>query len=166
MSIFEISEVKSKKEFEKYLDDIISDKTEREKLYDKITLDDSIDLFRDYFEENNAERKTNKQDYTPTNVAELMATLAGSKAHNFYDGAAGTGTLIIAAWVKAGKPKDFFAYAWEYSDSVIPYLIHNLAFRNISAEIVNGDTLTQEVFARYELKQSEKYSEVIRCDID
>lgn len=166
MNVFELSGAKSHTQFFKFLEDLVSDKEGREKYYDEIKsagLDEDDDYFRAYFEEFNAEKKSNKQDYTPGELAGLMAELADPTAHTVYDGAAGSGTLVLAQWVSAGKPKDFQAIAWDFADNVIPYLIHNLASRNIKAGVTHGDTLTGEVFRRFILTPGANYSEVELC---
>lgn len=147
--------VNQHKEFENYLEKIILDKEKREKFYKgllKINNDVSIDLFKPYFEEYAAERKSFKQEYTPDSVAQILATLTRDNNKCGYAGCdytAGTGTLIIAKWWDDMMCETPFTYAPhrylyradELSDSAIIYLIHNLAIRGMNAIVVHGDSL-------------------------
>lgn len=154
-SYYQIGGVKQHKEFEAYLERILFDKQEREKFYReilKINNDVSIDTFKSYFEEYAAERKSNKQDYTPDSVAKILATITrGKNTGNYsaYDMTAGTGTLIIQKWWDDMINETPFTYvphrylykADELSDSAIVYLIHNLALRGMNALVIHGDVL-------------------------
>lgn len=166
--IYELSEQKSHTQFAKFLERLVNDKQERETYFDKLIaagIDLDIDIFRDYFEQMNAERKTNKQDYTPTAVANLMAKLIGTADEpTIFDGAAGSGTLIIAAWLEAGRSGDVFAI--EFADNVLPMLLLNLAIRDIAGTVIHGDTLSGEIFHSFKLASTGKYSEVIKLDTD
>lgn len=69
-------------EFEIKLRNYIENKEEREDFYNKLKLekvDDHKDLFLEYFEMYAAERKTNKQDYTPRGIADLLASFQKPK---------------------------------------------------------------------------------------
>ena len=160
--LFEIADVEQHSRFEKFLRTLLNNEKGREIFYDKYLErggDLRIDCFREYFEEYNAERKTHKQDYTPTTVADLLACLA-EPIGGCYDGAAGTGALIIAAWNRAVDKEEFRVTATEYADNSIPYLLHNLAIRNMQGVVNHGDTLTGETHKVYTLKKGEKYSRI------
>lgn len=148
-------------QFEQFLRDIIFDKKRREMFYagliDEGIYDTRVDIFKSYFEEYSAERKSNMQDFTPDKVAELLTKIIKHEQGNNagwagYDAAAGTGTLIIKKWnddVRSNtfakyRPSNYIYRCDEYADNVIPYLIHNLAFRGMNAIVVHGDTLTRE----------------------
>ena len=45
---------------------------------DEEYIDKTIDLFRDFFQEEQADRKSLKQDYTPDGISELVSRLAPS----------------------------------------------------------------------------------------
>lgn len=148
-------------QFEQFLRDIIFDKKRREMFYagliDEGIYDTRVDIFKSYFEEYSAERKSNMQDFTPDKVAELLTKIIKYEQGNNvgwagYDAAAGTGTLIIKKWnddVRSNtfanyRPSNYIYRCDEYADNVIPYLIHNLAFRGMNAIVVHCDTLTRE----------------------
>lgn len=63
--------------------------------------DVSYDWFNEYFQEIHADRKNQKQDFTPDSVGQLLVELIGSEQNtNIVDIAAGTGSLTIKKWVK------------------------------------------------------------------
>lgn len=163
IDFYKLTGTNSHYEFETKLRDYLESKEDREDFYRKLTIekvDDQKDLFLEYFEMYAAERKTNKQDYTPHEVADLLAYFSETEEANaIYDGAAGTGALLIAKWNKHKDSAEYFAT--EYADNVIPYLLHNLAFRNMKATINHGDTITQEIKKSYKLTPQEGgYSEI------
>ena len=114
--------------------------------------DKTIDLFRDFFQEEQADRKSLKQDYTPDGISELVSRLAPS-GNNLLDVCAGTGTLTIS--YLARHEADFIRCE-EFSSRVIPFLLLNLALRNQESEVVHKDVLTGEVFRIYEIKKGEE----------
>ena len=155
---YKIAGVKQHAEFEKFLQDILFKPEEREEFYQKLLQIDSdvyVDTFKQYFEEYSAERKTNKQDYTPDSVAYILAELTRNETNNggysAYDPTAGTGSLIIQKWKNdqlqetplSYAPHNYLYRADELADNVIPYLLHNLAIRGMNCMVVHGDTLNK-----------------------
>lgn len=120
---------------------------------DEEYVDKTIDLFRDFFQEEQADRKSLKQDYTPDGISELVSRLAPS-GNNLLDVCAGTGTLTISY---LARHKADFVRCEEFSSRVIPFLLLNLALRNQESEAVHKDVLTGEVFGIYEIKKGEEY---------
>jgi type I restriction enzyme M protein len=108
-----------------------------------------MDQFRDFFQEEGADRKKLKQDYTPDGVAELLARVSVS-GKSLADICAGTGSLTIQYFNY--HPDVEFVRCEEFSAKVIPFLLINLAIRKIDAEVIHGDSLTQERFAIYAIK--------------
>ena len=174
MDFYTIANVKSAKEFEKFIDEAVFNKEKRERFYDGLLecgADLSKDLFLDYFQQVNAERKTNKQDYTPTALADLMArALRQQETKSVYDAAAGSGCLLVAEWEKLkkeGKENGVTFYAKEIGDNVISYLIHNLAIRNTHSFVIHGDSITHNIFRVFELVPTQRYSDIFELtDID
>lgn len=111
--------------------------------------DRQLDQFRDFFQEEGADRKKLKQDYTPDGVAELLARVSAS-GKSLADICAGTGSLTIQ--YLNYHPDVEFVRCEEFSAKVIPFLLINLAIRKIDAEVIHGDSLTQERFAIYAIK--------------
>ncbi|HFI0151459.1 TPA: N-6 DNA methylase [Streptococcus suis] len=108
--------------------------------------DRQLDQFRDFFQEEGADRKKLKQDYTPDGVAELLARVSRS-GKSLADICAGTGSLTIQ--YLNYHPDVEFVRCEEFSARVIPFLLINLAIRKIDAEVIHGDSLTREHFNSY-----------------
>ncbi|KAA8832598.1 N-6 DNA methylase [Bifidobacterium tissieri] len=141
----------------------LSDPAERERLFAGFlgfAGDLSYDLFIDYFQEGHADRAKLKQDYTPRELAALVASIVGESA-SYGDICAGSGSLTIAAWNR--NPAAFF-YCEEYSAHVLPLLLFNLAIRNMDALVVHGDSLTRECFKAYRLEPGERFSSIREMD--
>ena len=113
---YKIAGVKQHAEFEKFLRDILFKPQEREEFYRNILdIDHDVytDTFRQYFEEYAAERKANKQDYTPDTVSYLLSKLTQGDAVDkgawtSYDPTAGTGSLLIQNWKNDQLQKKYF----------------------------------------------------------
>lgn len=113
----------------------------------------SYEWFNDYFEEEHADRKNNKQDFTPTCISKLMAEmLKNSDKGIICEPAAGTGSTIIQHWYKNIRsdyvwnynPMDTLYCCYELSDKTIPFLLFNLMIRGINAVVIHGNTLTKK----------------------
>jgi N-6 DNA methylase len=46
-------------------------------------------------------------------------------------------------------------------ENVIPYLLYNLAIRNMEATVMRADVLKNEVYESWEVKKGEKYGKCI-----
>ncbi|HFU4459646.1 TPA: N-6 DNA methylase [Streptococcus suis] len=112
--------------------------------------DRQLDQFRDFFQEEGADRKKLKQDYTPDGVAELLARVSRS-GKSLADICAGTGSLTIQ--YLNYHPDVEFVRCEEFSARVIPFLLINLAIRKIDAEVIHGDSLTREHFNSYAIRE-------------
>lgn len=162
---WEIAGVEQHSQFQSYLEGIIFDTTQRDEFYTSlISLDSNClddDLFRDYFEEYAAERKSNQQDFTPLEVSVLMNRLImNDNSYSFADYAAGTGSLLCQSWKLSNNKDELWFVAEELSDVTIPYLIHNLAIRNVNAFVIHGNTLSGEIKRVFKLTQTLIYSDV------
>ncbi|MDD6559451.1 MAG: N-6 DNA methylase [Lactimicrobium massiliense] len=103
-----------------------------------------------------ADREKKKQDFTPACLGKLMSKLAGS-ADTIVDMCAGSGALTIQRW--AENPGQKFEL-YEIDENVIPYMLYNLALRNIEADVWQGDVLTGDFTARYKIMKGEEYGKV------
>jgi hypothetical protein len=136
--------------------EIMFDRTKREQVFRRmlaIDSDVSVDWFHAYFEEEQADRKKNKQDFTPDSISDLVSRLTeseGAKDYTVYDPTAGTGGLLIRKWwgeyskpesLWAYRPQDYIFFAEELSDRALPFLLFNLTLRGLNAVVVHGDTL-------------------------
>ena len=117
----------------------------------------SQDWLQKVFQYYLADRKEKKQDYTPKCLAELLAAFADGD--DCVDLCAGSGALTIQAWVLNPNRK-FVLY--EADDAVVPFLLFNLAVRNIGATVYVGDALMGEVRETYAVKKGDRYGVVAR----
>ncbi len=129
----------------------------RELLYESSNV--SEDCFRTYFEDEHADRKVKKQDFTPPSISKLMAKLIGDTRDKgtFYDACAGTGGLTIAQWDYNRMQHSPFDYrpSWylytceELSDRAIPFLLFNLALRGMNALVVQCCVLSRKAYGAF-----------------
>lgn len=120
----------------------------------------SFDWFTDYFQEEHSDRKKNKQDFTPDGVVELVNCLLGTSHFNA-DICAGTGGLTIKRWTT--NPTAHF-YCEEYSDRAMPFLLFNLAIRNVDAVVFHGDSLTRKAKAFYRIEPGQQFADIQTID--
>ena len=137
---------------------VLYDREKREQLMRDVLAavdyDVDDDFFRDYFQEEHADRKTKKQDFTPTSISRLTRALVGDTGGSFYEGCAGTGSMTIAAWDADRKQHSPFDYrpSWyfyvceELSERAIPFLVFNLAIRGMNAVVTHCDVLRREAY--------------------
>lgn len=130
---------------------ILWDRKERERVFREFLRCDpdlSRDQFHEYFEDEQADRKKHKQDYTPDTVSRFLSNLAGVGTSSF-DPTAGTGGLLIVHWwrdcIKVPpwqyQPSQHVYYATELSDRAFPFLLFNLLIRGMNAVAIHGDVL-------------------------
>lgn len=138
-------------------------KDERQKLF-KVFLaketDLTFDWFTDYFQEEHSDRKKNKQDFTPDGVVTLVNRLLGSTQFNA-DICAGTGGLTIKRW---SENKEAHIYCEEYSDRAMPFLLFNLAIRNMDAVVFHGDSLTRKAKGYYRIEPGKQFADIQKID--
>lgn len=158
---FEIKEISELGE--KLLDVCINNKNEIFQWYlDLIDGDLETDYLQKIFQYYEADRKDKKQDYTPKSLAKLVSEL--SKAENetvCLDMCCGSGALTIQKWV---TNKNLKFVCMELDSKVLPFLMFNLIVRNIEAEIIHENVLSDEVFQIYKLTQDDKFSMIEKVD--
>ena len=162
--------------------ELLLKKEKREKLFRnflKIDTNLEYDWFHEYFETEQAERKSKKQDFTPGTVAKLANSIASEPGQtDYYEMAAGTGGMMIARWaynVKedpafTGKikstmaddiltssiftysPRTYWYHLEELSDRAIPFLLFNAAIRGINAVIIQCDSLSRKAKRAFYVK--------------
>lgn len=139
---------------------ILYDKEEREKLFMKLlevhNYDLGFDWFHEYFEDEHADRKNKKQDFTPKSVANLLSKLVMSGGDiangNYYEVAVGTGGIMIKHWDNFRrtfspfdyKPQYHFAFVEELSDRTVPFLLLNMMIRGMNGIVIHGDSLSRK----------------------
>lgn len=139
--------------------EIISDRDSAKETFLKFLSEFDYDLgyewFNKYFEDEHADRKHKKQDFTPTSISKLMSEIQGREPQHgvIYEPSAGTGSTIISHWNKESrkhrfpwnyKPENYLYLCEELSDRTIPFLLFNILIRGINAVVIHGDTLTRE----------------------
>jgi len=104
-----------------------------------------------------ADRKEKKQDYTPKSVAQLMGALIGD-ADKVVDMCAGSGALIIQKWT---QNPNIEVTALEIDENVIPFLLFNMALRNINCRIIQCDALTgEDVINTWQVTKGERFGRI------
>lgn len=131
------------------------------KIVDASGLDFGTDIFSSIFEEEHAERKKSKQDFTPDGVCRLLSSLLGS-TNTLFEPCTGTGSLVLALW---RDNRDIECECWELSTRTIPFLLLNLMIHNIKARVYHGDSLKFEAFAKYEIERGLKYGQFKECEL-
>lgn len=113
----------------------------------------SVDFLQPVYQYYLSDRKEKKQDYTPKCLAALVGRLVG-KADVITDMCAGSGALTIQRWNKNHNQK-FILY--EIDENVIPFLLFNMALRNIECTVYHADVLQQQVFQIFTISKGEKF---------
>lgn len=113
----------------------------------------SVDWLQMIFQYYKADRKEKRQDYTPKTLADFIGRLAG-KSETIIDMCAGSGALTIQKW---NNNHDLKFVLYEFDDNVIPFLLFNMAIRNISCVVYHSDVLQQEVFHTYKIEKGRQY---------
>ncbi len=118
--------------------------------------DMSRDWFQKLFEEEFANRKELKQDFTPPQVCSLVAKIVGNGAST-HEPTAGSGGLLVSKWWNEMqcvlpwdyKPSLHMVNCWELSDRSLPFLLLNLSIRGMMGYVTHGDVLTLNIKHRY-----------------
>lgn len=129
-----------------------SDVTVYEKFCDMVK-DLGVDWLQMIYQYYCADRKEKMQDYTPKSLALFMGKLAG-EADKITDLCAGSGALTIQRW-NMGHEQRFDLY--EFDENVIPFLLFNMAVRNIECTVYHSDVLQQEVYHTYKITKGEHF---------
>jgi type I restriction enzyme M protein len=117
----------------------------------------TFDWFHAYFEDEHADRRTRKQDFTPNCISDLVARLL-PKDGTVYDPASGTGGMIIRSWNR--NPNNIFI-CHELSNRALPFLLFNLSIRNMGALVIHGNSLTGETRDVISIVKGSTYSDII-----
>lgn len=124
---------------------------------DMVNGDLATDNLQKIFQYHYAERKEKCQDYTPKSIAKLCATATETGGSTVYDLCAGSGALTIQKWVQ-NPDKTFICE--ELDERVIPFLLFNMAVRNMRGYVINRDALTLELTKVYRLIQGKMFSTI------
>ena len=139
----------------------------------KVSTDLSFDWFHEYFEDEQAERKSKKQDFTPDSIAVLLNKLISKTNGYYYEPAVGTGGILITRWWQdcltdpvhlqderfsellswiTYDPRSYWYQVEELSDRAIPFLIFNMAIRGMNGVAVQCDSLSRKAKQAYFIK--------------
>lgn len=121
------------------------------------------DWFHEYFQDEHADRRMKKQDFTPNSIGKLLSKLLDPGIGSILDVAAGTGGLTIQRWDLDRKatspmnyqPSNYFYQCEELSDRSIPFLLFNLMIRGMNATVVHGDSIGREIKQIYFVQNEE-----------
>ena len=120
-----------------------------------------VDWLQKIYQYNLADRKEKKQDFTPPSLARFMGMLAGQSSH-VVDMCAGSGALIIQKW-KEDPGVSFTAV--EADEGVIPFLLFNLALRNIRCIVYQADALAGEDYVgAWAVEKGEEFGHITRIE--
>lgn len=151
----ELLEIENIEDMSKKLFEVVM--TNNTGIYEKfsqiISGDQSIDWMQKIFQYYQADRKEKMQDYTPQSLAKFVGKLAGT-SDTVTDMCAGSGALTIQKWNLEHNTK-FILY--EFDEKVIPFLLFNMAIRNIECIVYHSDVLQQEIFNTYKISRGTRY---------
>lgn len=151
----------------KMMELLLGDSTNRRMIFhvflEQFEYDLSYEWFYNYFQDEHADRKNNKQDFTPVCVSNLISEMLSCKPRDdsytiIEEPAAGTGSTIIAHWHKSFRlcrfpwdyrPDDYLYRLTELSSKTVPFLLFNVMIRGMNAIVIHGNSLTKEIEAAY-----------------
>ena len=120
--------------------------------------DMSYDWFQAIYEKEMAQRKKNKQDFTPREVTTIVSRIALSGTNgSIHEPTAGTGSIVISAWWEKCRrrlpweyfPSENMVTCWELSDRAIPLLLLNMSIRGMMGYVYHGDVLEGKIYQKY-----------------
>jgi len=136
---------------------VSEDETDKmQAFYEMVDGDLSRDWLQMIYQYYCADRKDKKQDYTPKCLAQFLSRLIGESAETI-DMCAGSGALTIQRWVE--NPDTVFIL-YEIDENVIPYLLFNMAIRNISATVHQSDILQDETVKSWSIRKGDRFGKV------
>lgn len=133
-----------------------NDKNKMQCFFDMVDGDLSKDWLQMIYQYYCADRKDKKQDYTPKCLARFLSRLIGESAETI-DMCAGSGALTIQRWIE--NPETLFTL-YEIDENVIPYLLFNMAIRNINATVYQSDILQNEIIKSWVVRKGDHFGKV------
>lgn len=142
---------------EELLKAVLGNDCEKYSQFSDMVGDLNVDWLQKIFQYYEADREEKKQDYTPHSLCKLCSELTETGGNVVYDICAGSGALTIQKWVR--NPDKIFICE-ELDTNVIPYLLFNMALRNMNGYVINRNVLTLELYKCYKLSSGENFSTV------
>lgn len=133
-----------------------NDNSKMQEFYNLVDGDLSKDWLQMIYQYYCADRSEKKQDYTPKCLAQFLSRLIGESTETI-DMCAGSGALTIQRWV---ENPDMVFILHEIDENVIPYLLFNMAIRNINATVNQSDILQNEIARSWVVRKGEKFGKV------
>lgn len=139
--------------------------------------DFSYDWFQPLYEEEMAQRKKSKQDFTPPELGVLCSRLTGQRG-TVHEPTAGNGSMVIADWHERCRkllpwehfPSHHMVTCWELSARALPLLLLNLSIRGIMGYVYHGDVLEGTIKQKYILLNRRDdtlaFSDVIKAKLN
>ena len=155
--LFEIDNINMLKD--KLKDIVLNNKINYYKRFKELVKDLSVDWLQKIFQYYEADRKEKMQDYTPKSLAKFVAKLSENNSDEVLDMCCGSGALTIQKWNEHKKIKFICE---EFDDNVIPFLLFNLAIRNIDAKVIQKDVLENSVSNKYKVIPSQEFGVVVK----
>ena len=155
--LFEIDNINMLKD--KLKDIVLNNKINYYKRFKELVKDLSVDWLQKIFQYYEADRKEKMQDYTPKSLAKFVAKLSENNEDTVLDMCAGSGALTIQKW---NENKDLKFICEEFDENVIPFLLFNLAIRNIDAKVIQKDVLENSVSNKYKVIPSQEFGVVVK----
>lgn len=158
LSLFEIEDLKDLPEAINAL--LFGDKNRRDGIYKELLrlndYDFSYDWFQNIYEEELAQRKVAKQDFTPKELG-IICSLLTERKGTVHEPTAGNGSMIISDWwqrCKKSIPWDYYpsqnmVTCWELSSRAVPILLLNLSIRGIMGYVYHGDVIENTIKQKY-----------------
>jgi len=125
------------------------------------------DFWHIYYQEETAQRKKLKQDFTPMSVSRLATQLAsnGEDSGMRFEAAAGTGGMTIAMWALDRarhmpwnyKPSQYLYVCEELSDRAFPFLVFNMVIRGMNGAAVHCDSLTRDCHGVFFIQNDDEH---------
>lgn len=126
-----------------------------------IESDLSYDWFTNYFQEEQSNRKSFMQDYTPDCICKIISGIS-NESETVFDECAGIGGLTISVW---NEDPDKVFYLEELSDNSVALLLFNLSIRGVNAYVRAGDVLTNTFQKCYRLTRDGRFSNIEECEV-
>lgn len=146
---------------QRLMDILTGDIKERDEVFKQFLelfhYDVTVDWFHQYFQDEHADRREKKQDFTPNSVSNLLTAIVGEGDGTYYEPGAGTGGIMIKQWNSNRceyspfeyEPRFHWYHVEDLSDRAFPFLLFNMLIRGMNGIAVHCDVLTRESYGAF-----------------